>query len=394
MKKLFSLLFIIAFASINAYSETIIDTLVGTGTAGYNGDGIKAENASLYTPMRVVADEFNNVYIADTQNNRIRKVDALGVINTIAGNGVFGYNSDGQKAVNCTFSFPTGVYIQTANKEKKTVNVFISDTRNNRIRMINEFGITRTIAGSGRYGSSGDFGPAEKADLAWPAAVTLDQDGNIYIADTGNNKIRVVYVKGIIAGDAAKKIIPNPKPYYIYTLAGTGMEGYGGDGQMANMANLRGPWDCCEVGGAVYISDKGNNIIRKVKDGIITTVAGLPGVPGYYGDVLPATQEKLNNPYGIWADANGIYVADAMNFRIRKINDVANTIATICGIGDFGFGGDGAPAIDCMLTHPVDIFGDGKGSFYISDLENARIRVMKTEGAGQQQQSTTSKANP
>lgn len=380
MKKLFSFVLIFSIICFNIYGEDIINTVVGNDMPGYNGDGIKADYASLYTPMGVSVDEFGRIYIADTQNNRIRMVDDMNVIHTVAGTGVFGYNGDEQKAVNCAFAFPMGIHLQTANKEKKTVNVYIADTRNNKIRMINEFGITRTIAGSGRFHSSGDFGPAIKADLRWPASVTLDNDGNIYISDTYNHKIRVVYMGGSIAGDINKKIIPNPKKLYIYTLVGTGKDGYGGDGQLANQANLRAPWDCYPVNGELYISDKNNHIIRKVgKDGIITTVAGVPSIPGYYGDVLKATEEKLNTPYGIWADANGIYVADAMNSRIRKIDDKKDAISTICGIGDFGFGGDGAPAPYCMLSHPVDIFGDGKGSFYISDLVNGKIRVIKPE---------------
>lgn len=362
------------------YSEVIIDTVVGNGQAGFNGDGIKAENASLYTPMGVCVDEIGNIYIADTQNNKVRRVNTMGVIDSIAGSGIFGYDGDEKRAVKCSFGFPMGVCTETVDKEKKKVRVYIADTRNNKIRMVNEYGIIRTYCGSGRFGYSGDNGPAEKADLAWPASINLDKDGNLYIADTYNNKIRVIYRKGIIAGDSGKKIIPNPKPGYIYTLAGTGKEGYGGDTEIAKLANLRHPWDVVPSGGEVFISDKDNHIIRRIgKDSIISTIAGLPGVPGYYGDVLKATEEKLNMPFGIWADANGVYIADGMNSRIRKVVYKTDTISTICGLGEFGFSGDGAPAMECMITHPVDIFSDGKGSFYICDLRNQRIRVIKGE---------------
>lgn len=359
-------------------AELTIDSVVGNGDAGYNGDGVKAENAALYSPMSVCVDDNGYIYVADAQNNRVRMIDHLQVIHTVAGNGVFGYNGDEKRAIKCSFSFPSGVHVETVNKEKRLVRIYIADTRNNRIRMVNEYGIIRTVAGSGRFGYSGDFGPAEKADLAWPASLSLDKDGNIYIADTYNNRIRVVYRKGVIAGDASKKIIKNPKPGYIYTLAGTGKDGYGGDGELANIGNLRHPWDMVPTGGTVYISDKDNHIVRKVgKDGIITTIAGLPGVGGYYGDVLKATEEKLNTPYGIWADNNNVYIADTMNSRIRQIEPSGSSIATIAGLGEFGFAGDGAPARTCMLSHPVDVFGDGKGAFYLCDLESQRIRVLK-----------------
>ena len=172
--------------------------------------------------------------------------------------------------------------------------------------------------------------------------------------------------------------IKNPQNGYIYTIAGTGKAGYGGDGEAATIANLNHPWDVYTANGEVYISDKDNHIIRKVdKNGIISTIAGLPGMPGYYGDVLRATEEKLHTPYGLWTEGNVVYIADAMNSRIRKIDVSANAVSTIAGSGEFGFAGDGAPAINCFLSHPVDIFGDGKGSFYICDLENSRIRVIK-----------------
>lgn len=359
-------------------TEPIIDSIVGTFQAGYNGDNIMAEQASLYNPMGVCADEFGRVYIADTQNNRIRVVDNLNVIDTIAGNGIFGYNGDEKMGTKCSFAFPMGVHVVTADQAKQTVRTYVADTRNNRIRMINENGIMITVAGSGRYGYSGDNGPATKCDLAWPSSVTLDVDGNMYIADTYNHRIRVVYKGGTIAGDGQKLIIPNPKPRHIYTLAGTGKAGYGGDTKLANAANLNTPWDVYPVAGELFISDKGNHIIRKVDvDGVITTVAGIPGIAGYYGDILKATEEKIHTPFGIWADENFVYVSDSMNYRIRKVDHKADAVTTFSGIGEFGFGGDGAPTLNCMLSHPVDIFGDGKGTFYLCDLQNQRIRIIR-----------------
>lgn len=374
-------------------SQNIIDTVAGNGDIGYNGDAILAVKAALYSPMSIALDGMGRIYIADMQNNRIRRVDETGVIYTVAGNGVFGYSGDENKAVKASFAFPMGVAVETLDKpdpnypDKKAVRIYIADTRNNRIRMVNEFGIMRTIAGSGRFGFSGDNGPAVKADLANPSQVALDKSGNVYIADTYNNRIRVVYNPNNLPNPGpivGAPHIKNPQNGFIYTIAGTGQPGYGGDGGPAILANLNHPWDIATADGTLYISDKNNHIIRKIdNNGNISTVAGLPGVPGYYGDVLKATEEKLNTPYGLWTDGNNVYVADSMNSRIRKVDVGANTIATFVGIGEFGFAGDGAPAEKCFLSHPVDIFGDGKGNFFICDLENSRIRkIYTTQTAG------------
>lgn len=373
----FSLFFICMLFSSFALQAQSIDSIAGNGIMGYNGDGIKALDASLYNPISVCLDEFGNIYVADMQNNRIRMIDKLNVIHTVAGTGSFGFNGNEMRSVKCHLAFPAGVSVATADKEKKKVRIYLSDSRNNKIRLVNEYGIIRTLAGSGRFGNSGDNGPAEKADLAWPASISLDENGNIYIVDSGNHKIRVVYFKGNIAGDMSKKIIPNPRPGYIYNLVGTGVNGYGGDGELANIANLHTPWDVIPVNGELFISDKNNHIIRKVsKEGIITTIAGLPGVSGYYGDTLKATEEKLNLPYGLWSDGNTVFIADSMNSRIRKVDEKTSVISTYCGIGEFGFSGDGAPAMISMISHPVDIYGDGKGNFYMCDLQNQRIRMI------------------
>ncbi len=369
-------------------AKDIIDTVAGTyGQAGYTGDAIMALDARLYTPLGVCVDEFGRIYIADTQNNRIRMVDVSGVIYTKAGNGIFGYNGNDKYGDKCSFAFPMGVAVETTDKEKQKVRVYITDSRNNRIRMVNEFNIMVEWAGSGRFGFSGDGGPAERANFKWPASASLDENGNMYIADTYNNRIRVMYRgNGPIAGNGGSgenKIIPNPKRGYIYTLAGSGRAGYGGDGKLATEANLKEPWDVRAVGGVVYISDKGNHIVRKIdQNGIISTIAGIPGRAGYYGDILKAYEEKLNTPYGIWADANNVYIADTMNSRIRRFPSSGESIATICGFGIFGFAGDGAAAVESMLSHPVDVYGDGKGNFYLCDLQNQVIRVIKPEEGG------------
>ncbi len=209
----------------------------------------------------------------------------------------------------------------------------------------------------------------------------MDKYGNLYIADTYNNQIRAVYNPNNSSNPgplAGAPHIKNPKNRHIYTIAGTGVYGYRGNGKTALVANLKHPWDVSVAGENLYFSDMDNHIIRRVdKNGIITTIAGLPAIPGYYGDVLKATKEKLNVPFGLWANGDKVYVADGANFRIREINTALNKISTIAGCFKFGFAGEGIPAKDSWLSHPVDIFGDGKGNLYICDLDNSRVRVIK-----------------
>ena len=363
------------------FSEEIIDTIFGNGKLMYNGDRQPAKNASLYHPMSICIDEIGNFYIADTFNNRIRKITPNGIIYTIAGMGKFGNTVMEKKAIRAELAHPMGVAAETVDIENKIVRVYIADTVNNKIRMINKSGRIKTIGGSGRYGDLGNNKEAIRAELARPTEVALDEYGNVYLTDTYNNKIKVIYNPnnlpnpGPIAGASH---IKNPKNEHIYTIAGTGTLGYSKYETKAIATHLNHPWDMCIVNNEIYFSDKNNHIIRKIdKNGIISTIAGLPCTPGYYGDVLNANKEKVNSPLGLWAQGNYVYFADSMNNRIRKIDVAANTISTVAGSDEFGYGGDGCPAINCMLSHPADVFGDKNGNLYIADRENSRIRVVK-----------------
>ena len=223
----------------------IITTVAGNGSSGYSGDGGAATNAALNYPSGVAADASGNLYIADTFNYRIRKVDTNGVITTVAGRGgAGGYSGDGGAATNARLSFPVSIAVDSFG------DVFVADESNNSIRKVDTNGIITTVAGHGASdgGYSGDGGAATNANLNFPAGVAVDDLGNIFIADTLNNRIRKVDAKGIIT-----------------TVAGSVSPGYSGDGGIATNATLSGPEDVAvDASGNMFIADSNNLRVRKV----------------------------------------------------------------------------------------------------------------------------------
>jgi trimeric autotransporter adhesin len=198
-------------------TNSILTRVVGTCRAGYSGDGGQANSAQLRA-SGVAVDGTGNLYIADSGNNRIRKVTSAGIITTVVGNGSQGYSGDGGPATSAQLNQPYGV------AEDSTGNLYIADRTNTRIRKVTPAGIISTVAGDGSFGSSGDGGPATNARLYYPDGVAVDSTGNLYIADWGNNQIRKVTPAGIIS-----------------TVAGNGSRGYSGDGGPATSAQLLQP---------------------------------------------------------------------------------------------------------------------------------------------------------
>ena len=339
---------------VDAVTGTI-STIVGTGEWGYSGDGGPATQAQLRYPSSVAVDGAGNLYIADSGNNRIRKVDvATGTISTIAGTGEWGYSGDGGPAIEAQLRYPSAVAVDGAG------NLYIADSGNNRIRKVDvATGTISTIAGTGEWGYSGDGGPAIEAQLGYPSAVAVDGAGNLYISDFHNNRIRKV--------DVATGTIS--------TIAGTGEWGYSGDGGPATQARLGYPEGVAVDGdGNLYISDSRNNRIRKVSafTGTISTIVGT-GEWGYGGDGGPATQAQLGYPEGVTVDGAGnLYIADGR--RVRKVEATTGTISTIAGTGEWGYSGDGGPAIQAQLRYPSGVTVDGAGNLYIADGSNYRIR--------------------
>ena len=292
-----------------AKNTGIITTVAGNGLSCYNGDGMLATSSSLSGPTDVAIDPFTgDLYIADTYNYIIRLVmKSTGVISTIAGTGLSGYSGDGGLATNAALSYPVGIDV-----DPSTGNLYISDW--NVIRMVaKSTGIIITIAGTGKYGYNGDGGLATlaslgSANIAVAGIAVTAVTGNIYIADDGNNVIRMVAKStGIIT-----------------TIAGTGRGGYSGDGGPATSAMLSNPSDVAvdALTGNIYICDMGNNVIRMIakSTGIITTVAGAHR-RGYTGDGGPATLAMLSAPRSIAIDASSgmMYVADTSNNVIRSV---------------------------------------------------------------------------
>ncbi|MCB4792410.1 MAG: carboxypeptidase regulatory-like domain-containing protein [Elusimicrobia bacterium] len=334
----------------SVFGQDVITTFAGTGTYGYSGDGGLAASARLYNPKGVAVDNNSGVvYICDSNNHRIRKVNASGIISTFAGTGTAGFSGDGSLATSAELDTPYGVAVDTSG------NVYISDQGNNRIRKVNTSSTIATFAGGGT-GGLGDGGPATSAQLNSPYGVAVDSSGNVYISDQGNNRIRKVNTSGTIA-----------------TFAGGGTGGLG-DGGPAVLAQLNNPYGVTvDTQGSVYISDYTNNLIRKVNaSGTIATFAG--GGVGGLGDGGPATSARLTNPSGIAVDDLGnVYISSFIDFRIRKV-DTSGIISTFAGTGIAGDSGDGGKATLAQISNSYGVAVDTSGHVYISDYNSHRIR--------------------
>jgi sugar lactone lactonase YvrE len=273
-----------------------ISTVAGNGTVGFCGDQGPATNACLNVPEAVAIDDEGNLIIADTFNNRIRKVNAGGIINTVAGNGTTGFCGDNAAGTSACLNLPHGV---AADGEG---NVFVADTFNHRIRRITR-GTIITVAGNGTPGFCGDAGAATSACLQFPVSVVVDTDGNLFIADVGNQRIRKIH-QGVIT-----------------TVAGNGVVGFCGDGAQATSACLNSPVGVAvDSGGNLFIADYGNQRVRQVsQQGIINTVAGNGSV-GFCGDGGLASNACLNGPTGLALDNNDLFIADQGNNRVRRVH--------------------------------------------------------------------------
>lgn len=381
------------------------------------GNVKKVAAGSLSNPDGIVVDSTGYLYIADTGNNRIRKVDPMGTITTIAGTGEPGFGGDEGAATEARLNKPTDVLLDAAG------NVFVADTANNRIRRIDTAGVITTIAGTGEAGVSGDAGPAKAAQLSGPRGITFDQAGNLFVADTGNSRIRKIDTAGAITtatgdvpgcyawtgntGDPAGAAVSGlcyPSDILVdfggnlyitdtgnhrvrkvdtfgaaTTFAGLSVPGYAGDGTAALLAMFDSPAGLAlDAGGNFYVADSGNGRIRKIDGtGIVTTAAGGTDA---IGDGGAATAAVFGEPGAVAVDATGaVFVADAATNRVRKV-DATGIISTIAGDGQCRFTGDGGPATVASLCGPNGLAVDASGNLYVADTKNNRVRKIDITG--------------
>ncbi len=339
--------------AIRKVAGGIITTLAGNGNYGYSGDNGPATSAKLGFPPAVAVDGAGNLYIADQFNQRIRLVNAAGTISTFAGSGAQNFLGDGGAATSATLNEPQGVALGASG------SLLIADTGNSRVRQV-AGGTINTVAGDGGFRFSGDGGPAVDAALSGAQGVAVDGSGNLFIADGGNNRIREVSSAGIISTVAGN---------------GTSLPGDpGGNGSPATSANLSSPGDVTlDTLGDFFIADTNDHVIRQVNPaGLISTVAG-DGIYGYSGDHGPATNASLSTPLGIAVDASGnLFIADAPNCVVREVSN--GTISTVAGNGTCGYLGDNGPAIAAELRNPQGVAVDGAGNLYIADSSNSAVR--------------------
>ena len=352
---------VLAQVSLSSIAQCadVIRTVAGSGIRGYRGDGGPAAAALLNDPEDIAVDSVGNLYIADTANHRIRKVTPAGIISTVAGIGSPGFDGDGGPSISAKLDVPLGIAVDPAG------TLYIADSNNVRVRKVTPEGVISTIAGNGGiWGYSGDGGPATSAALLFTFRVVVDGSGNLYFSESSvyggpPDRVRKVTPEGVIStvggggtqipgddgpatsaqlnrvggvavdsvgnlyiADSANHRIRKVTPAgIISTVAGTGTSGFGGDGGPATSAQLNTPWGISvDSIGNLYIADVWNNRIRKVTPaGIISTVAGT-GTSGFGGDGGPSTSAKLNTPAGIAVDSAGsLYIADTGNNRVRKV---------------------------------------------------------------------------
>ena len=338
-----------------------INTVAGTGTAGFSGDGAAATSAQLNYPEGVAVNSTGVVYVGDSNNYRVRHFTVGGNISTVAGNGSPTVETllNNAAPLGVVLQYPYGIATDSSK------DIFVAESHNFMVReLVHSSNQVDFFAGNGTYGYGGDGGPATSAELTYDYGVAKDSAGNVYIADSSNHIIRVVNSAGVISTFAG---IPDHA-------------GFNGDGGAATSALLYYPNGVAvDTKGNVYIADYDNEVIRKVTAGTISTIAGIGGRAGYSGDGGPATGALLNLPTAVAVDPQGnVYIADYNNCRVREVSAVTGIINTVAGNGACGFSGDGV-AVENSIGYPQGVAVDANGNFFIGDYYQ-RVRWVNAGG--------------
>jgi len=332
-----------------------VSVFAGTGTSGFSGDGGPATSARLRSPHGMALHPSGDLYFADMDNHRVRRIEATGSISTVAGSGTAGFNGDGP-GMSVQLNSPRALALDANN------NLYIADEDNLRIRRMDvSSGRIATWAGNGdfNWGAAGDGGPATAASLGYPMGLAFDSAGNLYVSCNVLSRVRVIDRNGVIRA-----------------YAGNGIYGYGGDGGQAPGARFAEPMGLAlDRDGSLLIADNENHRIRRVSGGTISTVAGASH---YGGDNGPATSALLDWPDGVAVDRDGaVYIADMGNNRIRKVPPTG-AITTYAGTGENGVAGDGGLALSAQLSLPQLLALDGAGNLY--SINQDRVRKISPGG--------------